>query len=68
MVRRFLRTEGYPGRPFIKAGLWLSVFVATVAFWQADVITGVLFGLYLAWVTVAFARNFSVWSRNPRTV
>jgi len=53
---------------FIMAALWLSVLVATVAFWQADVIAGALFGLYLAWVTVAFALNFSVWSRNPRTV
>jgi benzodiazapine receptor len=53
---------------FIMAVLWLSVLVATVAFWQADVIAGALFGLYLAWVTVAFALNFSVWSRNPRTV
>jgi benzodiazapine receptor len=52
----------------IMAALWLSVLVATVAFWQADVIAGALFGLYLAWVTVAFALNFSVWSRNPRTV
>lgn len=52
---------------FIMAALWLSVLVATVAFWQADVIAGALFGLYLAWVTVAFALNFSVWSRNPRT-
>lgn len=50
---------------FIMAALWLSVLVATVAFWQADVIAGALFGLYLAWVTVAFALNFSVWSRNP---
>jgi tryptophan-rich sensory protein len=52
----------------IMAALWLSVLVATVAFWQADIIAGALFGLYLAWVTVAFALNYSVWSRNPRTV
>lgn len=53
---------------FIMAALWLSVLVATVAFWQVDVIAGALFGLYLAWVTVAFALNFSVFSCNPRTV
>lgn len=53
---------------FIMAALWVSVLVATVTFWQADVIAGALFGLYLAWVTVAFALNFSVWSRNPGTV
>lgn len=51
---------------FIMAALWLSVFVATAAFWQADVAAGALFSLYLAWVTVAFALNFSVWSRNPQ--
>ena len=51
---------------FIMAVLWLSVLVATVAFWQADFIAGALFSLYLAWVTVAFALNFSVLSRNPR--
>lgn len=53
---------------FIMTALWVSVLVATVAFWQADVVAGALFGLYLAWVTVAFALNFSVWSRNPGTV
>ena len=53
---------------FIMAALWFSVLVATVAFWQADVIAGALFCLYLAWVTVAFALNFSVWSRNPGAV
>lgn len=53
---------------FIMAALWMSVLVATVAFLQADLIAGALFGLYLAWVTVAFALNVSVWSRNARTV
>jgi tryptophan-rich sensory protein len=52
---------------FVMAALWLSVAVATVAFWQADVIAGALFSLYLAWTTVAFALNVSVWSRNPQT-
>jgi tryptophan-rich sensory protein len=51
---------------FIMAALWLSVLITTVAFWQADVIAGALFGLYLAWTTVAFALNLSVWLRNPR--
>jgi tryptophan-rich sensory protein len=52
---------------FVMAALGLSVAVATVAFWQADVIAGALFSLYLAWTTVAFALNVSVWSRNPQT-
>lgn len=46
---------------FVMAALWLSVFVSTVAFWQADIVAGGLFSVYLAWVTVAFALNFSVW-------
>jgi len=50
----------------VMAALWLSVAVATAAFWQADLIAGALFSLYLAWITVAFALNFSFWSRNPR--
>ena len=49
------------------ATLWLSVFLATAAFWQADTIAGALCGLYVAWITVAFALNFSAWFRNPRT-
>lgn len=52
---------------FVMAALWVSVFVATAAFWQADVIAGALFGLYLLWITVAFALNVAVWSRNPQT-
>ncbi|MFW5655071.1 MAG: tryptophan-rich sensory protein TspO [Roseicyclus sp.] len=52
---------------FVMAALWVSVLVATAAFWQADAIAGALFGLYLAWITVAFALNLSVWLRNPRT-
>jgi len=50
----------------VMAALWLSVAVATAAFWQADLIAGALFSLYLAWITVAFALNFAVWSRYPR--
>jgi tryptophan-rich sensory protein len=52
---------------FVMAALWLSVLVGTAAFWQADAIAGALFGLYLSWITVAFALNFSVWFHNPRT-
>jgi tryptophan-rich sensory protein len=50
----------------IMAALWFSVLITTLAFWQADAIAGGLFGLYLAWVTVAFALNASVWTRNAR--
>lgn len=53
---------------FIMAALWVSVLIATVTYWQADVIAGALFGFYFVWVTVAFALNFSVWSRNPGDV
>lgn len=53
---------------FIMAVLWALVAATTAAFWQADSPAGALFGLYLVWVTVAFALNFSVWTRNPRPV
>lgn len=46
------------------AGLWLSVAAATLVFWQMDLVAGLLFLPYLAWVTVAGALNLSVWWLN----
>jgi tryptophan-rich sensory protein len=48
----------------VLSGLWLAVLVTTVAFLQADLLAGLLFAPYLAWVCVALALNFSVWRRN----
>ena len=48
----------------VMVGLWSSVAATMVAFWQIDLIAGLLFVPYLAWVTVAGALNFSVWRLN----
>ncbi|MGY6635066.1 MAG: tryptophan-rich sensory protein TspO [Alkalilacustris sp.] len=48
----------------VMVALWLSVAATMVAFWQVDLIAGLLFVPYLAWVTVAGALNFSVWRLN----
>ncbi len=45
--------------------LWLAVAATLVAFWRIDLVAGLLFVPYLAWVTVAGALNWSVWRRNP---
>lgn len=50
---------------FIMAGLWLSVFGATVTHFQLDLWAGLAFVPYLVWVTVAAALNYSVYSLNP---
>ncbi|SFO94694.1 tryptophan-rich sensory protein TspO [Tranquillimonas alkanivorans] len=49
----------------VLAALWLAVAATLVAFLQLDLIAGLLFVPYLAWVTTAGALNFSVWRRNP---
>ena len=51
----------------VMVALWSSVAATTVAFWQIDLIAGLLFVPYLAWVTVAGALNFSVWRLNRGT-
>lgn len=45
--------------------LWLAVAGTLWQFWQIDVIAGLIFIPYLAWVSVAFALNASVWRLNP---
>jgi tryptophan-rich sensory protein len=45
--------------------LWLAVAATTVAFLRLDLLAGLLFLPYLAWVTVAAALNLSVMRRNP---
>ncbi len=53
----------------VMVALWSSVAATMVAFWQVDLIAGLLFVPYLVWVTVAGALNFSVWrlNRDPMT-
>lgn len=50
----------------VLVGLWLSVLASLVALWQVDLIAGLLFVPYLAWVSVAGALNLSVIRLNPQ--
>ncbi len=44
--------------------LWLAVAATLVSFWRIDLIAGLLFLPYIAWVSVAGALNFTVWRLN----
>ena len=52
----------------VLSGLWVSVAASVVALWQVDMIAGLLFLPYLAWVSVAGALNASVLRLNPEEV
>ncbi len=60
----FVRRTGL-GSTIEAAMLWAGVAATLVAFWQRDLLAGLLFVPYLAWVTVATALTISVWRRNP---
>ena len=45
--------------------MWLAVAATLVLFWRRDMIAGVLFVPYLAWVSFATALTVSVWRGNP---
>jgi tryptophan-rich sensory protein len=49
----------------IMAGLWISVFGATITHWQLDLWAGLAFVPYLTWVSVAAALNISMVRLNP---
>ncbi|MEL7026805.1 MAG: TspO/MBR family protein [Pseudomonadota bacterium] len=49
----------------VLAILWALVAACMLAFFQLDLIAGLLFVPYLIWVTVAGALNWSVWRLNP---
>lgn len=49
----------------VMGGLWLSVCLTTIAFFQIDTLSGLMFAPYLLWVTIAGALNLTVWRMNP---
>ena len=49
----------------VVASLWVAVLATTIAFFSLDLIAGLMFLPYLAWVTVATALNFEVMRLNP---
>jgi ketosteroid isomerase-like protein len=46
--------------------LWLLIVPSVILFWRARASAGVLLIPYLAWVSFAFALNYSVWQLNPQ--
>ncbi|MFD1509860.1 tryptophan-rich sensory protein TspO [Lacimonas salitolerans] len=62
----FFGLQNIRGGMLVLSLLWASVAVTTLALWQVDMITGLLFVPYLAWVTVAGALNLSVLRLNPQ--
>lgn len=66
-----LWTPVFFGLQKIRAGmgilvlLWLAVAGCTVALFQLDTLSGVLFLPYVLWVSVAAALNYSVMQLNP---
>ena len=45
--------------------LWIAVAATMIAMLRVDILAGLMFVPYLAWVSVASALNYSVWKRNP---
>lgn len=45
--------------------LWLLIAPSVVLFWRARALAGMLLIPYLAWVSFAFALNYSIWQLNP---
>jgi len=50
---------------FVLSALWLAVAGCTVAMFSLDLLAGLMFLPYLAWVSVAGALNAAVWRLNP---
>ncbi len=49
----------------VMMGLWLTVAATALAFYNMDMVAGLMMAPYVVWVTIAGALNFSVLRRNP---
>ncbi len=54
-----------PGPAFAEiVALWTAILLATVAFWRASALAGILFVPYLLWVSFAAVLNYTIWQLN----
>jgi tryptophan-rich sensory protein len=54
-----------PGAAFAEIlVLWAFILATLIAFWRVSPGAGILMAPYLAWVTLAAALNFAVWTMN----
>jgi tryptophan-rich sensory protein len=44
--------------------LWIAILATMVLFWRRDQAAGVIFAVYLAWVSFASVLNLSIWMKN----
>jgi len=69
-----LWTPVFFGLRHMKAGLiiiaflWVAVALTMINMFRFDLLAGLFFVPYLAWVSVASGLNYSVWMRNPDAV
>ncbi len=52
------------GGMVVLSSLWTVTLVATAVFFTVDGLAGVLFVLYLAWLSYAASLNYGIWQRN----
>jgi tryptophan-rich sensory protein len=46
--------------------LWLAILATTIVLYNMSTVAGLLFTVYLLWVSFAAALNFAIWRRNMR--
>jgi len=60
----FFGAQRIGGALVVVSALWVAVLATLILFLQVDLIAGLLFVPYLAWVSTAAALNYSIWRRN----
>ena len=54
-----------PGAALVEiVALWLAIAATTVAFWRIEILSGLFFVPYLAWVAYAILLNAAIWRLN----